>query len=208
VGLESGSDAVLRRTRKGCTARQAIDGGRRVVDAGLELSEYVIPGLGGRVQAEEHARETARVLNAIDPHFIRLRSLAVPEGSPLAEEVSRGEFEWPWETEVVREIRTLVERLEDVRSTVVSDHALNLLMEVRGTLPGDKPVMLAVLDQFLSLSTDQQEIFIVGRRSGILRDLGEMRDPVRRRWAADRRARLLDQGKLEPVLRGLVRRFI
>jgi radical SAM superfamily enzyme YgiQ (UPF0313 family) len=89
IGLESGSDEVLRLVQKGVTAREQIEAGRRVKAAGMELSEYVMPGLGGRLLSGEHATETARVLRAIDPDFVRLRSLAIPPGSPLQAQCER-----------------------------------------------------------------------------------------------------------------------
>ncbi len=68
--------------KKGVTAAKQIEAGKRVIDAGMDLSEYVMPGLGGRKMWKEHAVETARVLNEINPHFIRLRSLRVPGRVP------------------------------------------------------------------------------------------------------------------------------
>jgi radical SAM superfamily enzyme YgiQ (UPF0313 family) len=81
IGLESGNDKVLEFMKKGVTGAQHIEAGLKVKAAGLSLSEYVMPGLGGTTYWREHAIDTARVLNKIDPHFIRLRTLAVPAGS-------------------------------------------------------------------------------------------------------------------------------
>jgi len=83
IGLETGHDPLLKLMKKGVTAAQQIEAGQKVVAAGMELSEYVMPGLGGQQMWEEHARNTARVLNKINPHFIRLRSLRVPSRVPL-----------------------------------------------------------------------------------------------------------------------------
>ncbi len=208
VGLESGSDHVLKSVRKGCTAERHIVGGRRVIEAGLELSEYVMPGLGGRALSNEHAVETARVLNEIDPHFIRLRSLAVPRGVPLAQMVRSGKFELLREIEIVQEIRTFVEHLDGIGSYLASDHILNLLMEVEGKLPEDKPRILACLDHFLALPTDEQNTYIIGRRSGLFRCPDDVRDPQRRKWAEERARRLADEGRFEETVRDLMRRFV
>ena len=83
IGMETGHDPLLEIIRKGGTAALHIKGGRKVVDAGLELSEYLIPGLGGREMSDGHARDSARVLTEIDPHFIRLRSLTLGPKIPL-----------------------------------------------------------------------------------------------------------------------------
>lgn len=78
VGMESGSDRVLQFVKKGVTAKKQIEAGIKVIEAGMELSEYFMPGLGGKELSEDHARESARVLNEVNPHFIRLRTLRVP----------------------------------------------------------------------------------------------------------------------------------
>ncbi len=114
VGLESGSDEVLAYVRKGVTAAQQIEGGQRVVAAGIELSEYVMPGLGGRRLSRENALETARVLNAINPDFIRIRSLALPAGTGLREKWEQGEFERPSDEEMVHELRLFIEHLDGI----------------------------------------------------------------------------------------------
>ena len=83
AGLESGSPAILSACRKGVTPEQAIEGSRRAIEAGFELSLYVLCGLGGEDAWEEHAVESARVVAAAVPHFLRLRSLALLRGTPL-----------------------------------------------------------------------------------------------------------------------------
>lgn len=179
VGMESGSDQVLKFINKGVTAQQHIEAGRRVKKAGLSLSEYVILGLGGREWAREHPLETARVLNAIDPDYIRLRSLTVVKGTPLYEKMRSGEFVEESEEETVRGERLLIEHLNGIRSNLVSDHSLNLLEEVNGRLPEDKTTMLKVIDRFLELPDREKHNFILGKRWGMYRVPDDMRDPAR-----------------------------
>ncbi|MBI2877446.1 MAG: radical SAM protein [Candidatus Tectomicrobia bacterium] len=176
LGLETGCDALLHYVQKGATAQEMIEGGRRVVEAGLSLSVYVILGLGGQAMWREHAVETARVINQIGPDFIRFRTLCVREGTPLREKLERGEFILLPDEEIVREERLLLERLEGIHSQVVSDHISNLLEEVMGRLPEDKEPMLSVLDRFLALSAEEQQIFMVGRRGQVFRCLYDLQD--------------------------------
>jgi radical SAM superfamily enzyme YgiQ (UPF0313 family) len=124
LGLESGDDEVLRRVKKGATADEMIEAGRKAKEAGFELSEYVMPGLGGRGASRQHVQGTARVLNAIDPHYIRVRSLMLVPGTPLWDEYTGGEFEPLSRHEVVAEIGALIEGL-DVTSRVCFDHMAN-----------------------------------------------------------------------------------
>ncbi len=90
VGMESGSDRVLALVQKGVDAKRQIVAGRKVIEAGMELSEYIMPGLGGKELSEDHARQSARVLSEINPHFIRLRSLRIPSRAPLFQVMRSG----------------------------------------------------------------------------------------------------------------------
>jgi len=83
AGMESGSATVLELIRKGLTPEEIVTGGRHVMEAGLELSEYIMPGIDGRSMSEEHARQTAHVLNQVRPHFIRVRTFAMHPLSPM-----------------------------------------------------------------------------------------------------------------------------
>ena len=180
IGLESGSDAVLGLVRKGVDKRSQIKAGRKVKKAGMELSEYVMPGLGGKAFSREHAIETADALNQIDPDFIRLRTLAIPRSLPLAEAQGDGRFVKLNDSEMVREIRLFVDHLDGIGSMIVSDHILNLFEEVQGRLPEAKPAILAVLDRFLALPDQDQVRFQVGRRLGLFSRLADINNPKRR----------------------------
>lgn len=144
LGLESGDDKVLADVKKGVTAEEMIQAGLKVKEAGISLSEYVILGLGGKGRSEQHAEATARVLNRINPDFIRVRTLALRPNTPLEERHRRGEFQLCTPEEILREERRLIEALE-VTSEFVSDHITNYLM-VEGKLPQDKEQMLKIID--------------------------------------------------------------
>jgi len=180
IGLESGSDNVLKFVKKGTTAAKHIDAGVKVKEAGITLSEYVMPGLGGKRWWEEHALETARVLNEINPDFIRLRSLRIPPTAPLYQDFVSGRFEPLSDDEVVREIRLFIKSLEGITSTLTSDHIINLLEEVEGTFPQDKEKMLSVIDRYLNLPEREKLLYRLGRRGGTLRCLDDLKDPVLR----------------------------
>jgi radical SAM superfamily enzyme YgiQ (UPF0313 family) len=124
VGLESGDDELLRYMDKGVSAAEHIEGGRKAIEAGFELSEYVMPGLGGKAGSERHAVETARVLNEINCHYIRLRPLVPRNRTPLFELYRSGEFQLLSPHEELMEIKLLVEGLE-VESRLCFDHMRN-----------------------------------------------------------------------------------
>lgn len=173
IGMESGSDNVLKMINKGVTAEEHISSGKKVIDAGFELSEYYMPGLGGRQYAEENAYETARVLNAVNPSFIRIRTTTPVPGTPLHEMMSRGDWDPMTEKEKVREIYNMVSALEGITSYIQSDHMMNLIEDANGRLPGDREAILAPLDRFLKMDLDDQECFISARRTGSIRLLAD-----------------------------------
>ena len=150
VGLETGDDELLLYVQKGATAEEMVLGGRKAIEAGFELSEYVMPGLGGRERWEQHALGTASVLNAINPHFIRLRTFGVAPGTPVEEKHQRGEFTMQSTEGLLIEVRTLIEALDVTSDFVVSDHVMNRYMwGADGKLPQDKNRMLETIDSFL-----------------------------------------------------------
>ena len=181
IGLESGSDAVLQLMKKGVTAAEQIEAGKKVKEAGISLSEYWMPGLGGKALSKEHALETARVLNAINPEYIRIRSLRVPERIPLYQLVAEGTFQPLTDDEMVEEIRLMIDHLEGITSTITSDHIMNLLEDVSGTLPQDKGKMLAGLDAYLQLPEEERLVYRFGRRGGAYRSVRDMKDLVLKR---------------------------
>jgi len=177
VGLETGYDFLLEYMHKGVTAAEHVEAGKRIVESGIELSEYVILGLGGKKWWREHAVETAKVLNLINPHFIRLRSLKVLPEMPLQKEIDEGDFALQTEEEMIVEERLLIENLNGIDSTFMSDHILNLLMEIEGQLPDEKAKMLETIDAFLSLPPDEKINFRLGKRAGVYGSLRDMSDP-------------------------------
>ncbi len=150
VGLETGDDELLEYVKKGATAEEMITGGRKAIAAGFELSEYVMPGLGGKERWKQHAEETARVLNEINPHFIRLRTLGLAPNTPLYEKNRQGEFTLQsWEGLFI-EVRTLIQNLEATSQLVASDFVSNFyLPQIDGKLTEDKDRMLRALDNAL-----------------------------------------------------------
>ena len=175
IGLETSYDPLLAYMGKGCTAKNHIDGGKKVKEAGISLCEYVMPGLGGKKMSKEHALETARVLNEIDPDYIRLRSLHVSPIIPLWTKLQDGDFELQTEDEVVMEIAVFIENLQ-VTSYFKSDHILNLLMEIEGRMPEDKERCLNIIDKYLSLPEEERLNFKVGRRVGLYNSLADLND--------------------------------
>lgn len=150
LGVESGSDAVLRAVRKGVDAAGMLEAGRRITAAGFDLWAMVLIGLAGQGEASRaHALDTAALINAMRPrHFSALTYL--PErGTVLGDAAARGEFRLLTARQALEETRLLLERLEVEPLHFTSDHASNYL-PLKGGLPEDKARLLSLLDGALS----------------------------------------------------------
>ncbi|MDR1490654.1 MAG: radical SAM protein [Desulfovibrio sp.] len=151
-GMESGHDPLLSKVCKGTSMEEQIRGGRAVRAAGIELSMYYLAGLGGAEMSGSHAADSAAVLNAVNPEFIRVRTFTPMPGTELGEDCRSGRFIPLDAHATLRELRLLIERLEG-DGLFLSDHWLNFA-DIRGRLPKDKERMLKAVDEALALPDD------------------------------------------------------
>ena len=145
MGLESGCDEVLKLMRKGHMSDEIVAMGQKVRRNGIALSVTAITGLGGPELLEQHAIETAKAFNAMNPEYIGMLTLMVEPGTPLYDWVRDGEFQLLTQPQVLRETRLLVENLDSPGSVFRMNHASNYLV-LKGTLNQDKEVMLRTID--------------------------------------------------------------
>ena len=128
LGIETGNDDLLKRVRKGATAEQIVEGGRKALRAGLRMSVFIILGLGGVEGSHEHAKDSARVVNAIDPQFLATLTLMVgPDARAYEEKVMGGGFRLLDGKQSLQELRWFVEDLELARCKFGTEHASNYL---------------------------------------------------------------------------------
>ncbi|MFC1893107.1 radical SAM protein [Chloroflexota bacterium] len=162
VGLETGDDELLEVIDKGVTSEQHIVAGKKAKEAGFEFSAYVMPGLGGPTGSEQHAKNTARVLNEINPDYIRLRPFVPRPNTPLLEEYQRGELQLSSPHERLRELEILIEALT-VTSRVCFDHMMNAWRKESGALlftqdyegykfPEEKRMVLELIEEGLRVN--------------------------------------------------------
>ncbi len=169
VGLETGDAKTLQFIQKGVTPDEMIEAGNKAKEAGFEISLYILLGIGGMQRWEEHADNTARVLNEIDPRFIRVRNLLPQPGSPLFDMKARGAFTVPPPDRILEEEKRILEGLE-VTSEFLSDHISNYL-PVNGKLPDDKCTLIRLLDQGLDNLRKDPSLAAGYRRKESLRHL-------------------------------------
>ena len=212
VGLESGCDAVLKRMKKGVSSLKQVEGGQKVVAAGISLCEYLMPGLGGREFSERHALDSAAVLSAINPAYIRLRTLALRAKSPLLAQSREGLFTELSEDEVVAEIALLVANLH-CSSYLVSDQMSNLLYGVEGQLPQDKEKILEVIDAYLRKPEPERMVLRLRQRQrsflAVYGSLPEdLEEQVEQAWDALRRGTPEAVTKVDAAIAALKEGFV
>lgn len=167
-GFESGSDRVLELIDKGVASEQEITAGKNIREAGIELSVYFMPGIGGKALSEENATETARVISEINPDFVRIRTAVIKEGSELWQEYLEGSYQLCSDNDKLLEIRLLIEKVKNCTGMLASDHIINLLQDIQGSLDTDRQKMLSVIDEYFRMPECRQKIFQLARRSGLV----------------------------------------
>ncbi|WP_020588474.1 radical SAM protein [Desulfobacter curvatus] len=148
MGLESGDDKVLEAIRKGADADKMITMGKKLKKAGIKVSVTVLLGLGGRKGSLDHARETGRVLTAMDPDFVGALSLMLIPGTELHDQYEKGEFELPGAEEMLTELGAMIAATNLTDGLFHANHASNYL-PIRAHLPQDKEKTLELISQAL-----------------------------------------------------------
>jgi radical SAM superfamily enzyme YgiQ (UPF0313 family) len=149
MGIESGDDKVLQKVGKGVTHQEMVEAGRKVKEAGITISVTVILGLGGVEGSKEHALETAKVLNEIDPDYGGALTLTMVPVTPLYEQWEQGEFHLISPIQSLEELKTIIDNSNFTNCFFSSMHASNYF-SVRGTLPRDKERMLKEIEGVLA----------------------------------------------------------
>lgn len=176
VGLETGDDEILKIVRKGVTSAEQIDGGKKAMAAGFQLSEYWMPDLGGRERWRQHAENTARVLNEINPNYIRSRPFVPRQGTEIFEDYEQGRLHISSPHERLHELQLMIEHL-NVTSNVCFDHNMNSWTNRQGGLlfhmdyegykfPEEKPLVLELIREGLAVDEsrhiDIKELIAMG----------------------------------------------
>ena len=147
LGVESGDQVVLDRVRKGTTCEKLVQAGHMVKKAGILLSVTVLLGIGGKERSKEHAIATGRILTAMDPDYVGALSLIVVPGTPIYEEIERGDLVLPNPFELIEELGVMIAHT-DMHGLFFSNHASNYL-PVKARMPEDKESTLRQIREVL-----------------------------------------------------------
>jgi len=159
LGVESGSEKILKAINKGVTREEMVKAGKKVVEADIELSITLISGIGGKIDSYEHAIESAKIINEINPNYVGLLTLIVEEGTPLYEDVKNGKFNLLSPREVLLETKKMVENLNVDNCVFRSNHASNYVA-LKGTLSQDKDLILSQIEEGLQIANlEEKDLF-------------------------------------------------
>lgn len=150
TGMETGDDITLQRIKKGVDAQGIIEAGLKLKEAGITVSEYYLVGVAGVERSTEHAVNSARVLSAFSPDYIRLRTFIPMAGTPLYEEYQNGSFKLLSPHQALKEIGILLENLNCNGSLLLSDHISNHY-NINGQLPADRERMINDVKKALTI---------------------------------------------------------
>lgn len=146
LGLESGSDEILKRVNKGATSAEIILAGQKAKKAGFQLSVTILSGLGGLELSQEHAIETGRAITEMKPDFIGEMTLNIIPGTKLYEQQKAGTFVMPDPVDILEETKLLIQNIDDEGAVFRSNHVSNYV-NIRGTFNEGRQDMIRQIDQ-------------------------------------------------------------
>ncbi len=144
VGCETGDDELLELIAKGETFESSLAALGKIKAAGMRSSVMLLNGLGGKILSEQHARNSARLINLTQPEYLATLVVSFPHGVRRFQENFKGRFEPLGQTDLFREMEILLAELELEKTTFRSDHASNYLV-LKGELSADKERLLKMI---------------------------------------------------------------
>ncbi|MCF4175750.1 radical SAM protein [Vibrio sp. McD22-P3] len=141
IGCESGDDEVLAKVKKGETFESSLAALNKIKAAGMKSSVMILNGLGGPILSEQHALNSAKLMNAAQPDYLSTLVVSFPFGEERVAAEYNGDFRQLTQPELFKEIKLLLEHLQLDKTIFRSDHASNYLV-LKGVLGKDKEALL------------------------------------------------------------------
>ena len=161
LGVESGNDSVLRRVKKGATAQDMVEQGRKVRRSRITLSVTVLLGLAGKELSRAHAMDTGRVLTDMDPNYVGALSIMPIPGTEMYEQEKQGNFHLIAPKDMLRELRLMLQHTDLSSGLFFANHASNYL-PIKARLPKDKERAIASIEEALEDRLDLKPEWLRG----------------------------------------------
>lgn len=159
VGIESGDDKTLKLINKGINSDKQLNALKKAKTAGLRLSVMILNGLGGRAYSTQHAENTAKLLNQLQPELLSFLTVSFPRSFEFFKSKLNEQFEALSPLELAKEVKLLISKLELKHTVFRSDHVSNL-MPLKGGLGRDKQRLLSELDYIIDHISSMNEGYI------------------------------------------------
>jgi radical SAM superfamily enzyme YgiQ (UPF0313 family) len=148
LGVETGDDEIRKKINKGSSAQHCLEMGKRVKNAGIQLTVTLLLGIAGKEKSLDHARVTGELISAMDPDYASALTVILIPGTPLWEEYQRGDFQMPDERGLLMEMKEMIAHTNLSCGLFSSSHASNYL-PIRARLPEGKQEVLDLIDAAL-----------------------------------------------------------
>ena len=148
VGCESGDDEVLELIDKGETYQSSLDALTKISLSGIKSSVMILNGLGGTKLTEQHAVNSARLMNATQPNFVSTLVVSFPLGMKRFQD-RFPDFKTLSQRMLFEEIHRFLNQLELEKTIFRSDHASNYLV-LKGILNKDKEKLMLQTEQAIN----------------------------------------------------------
>lgn len=146
MGIESGSEEILKDINKGATRDEIIQAGKKIKESDIKLSATIISGIGGKEKTNLHAKDTGSIISIIKPDYVGVLSLMIEKNTEIEEKVKNGELEILSSFEILKEIKEILKNINtDEKIIFRSNHASNYV-SLKGTLPIDKDRLIEDID--------------------------------------------------------------
>lgn len=157
MGVESGSDEVLKDINKGVSSKELVKASKKVKEAGIVLSVTVIAGIGGKEKSKIHAIKTGEIISQMAPDYLGVLTLMVEEETDLYSRIMNREFQLLSDKEILNETKLLIESINVTETTVFRcNHASNYF-SLRGNLPMDKENLIKQITYYENVNSLKQE---------------------------------------------------
>ena len=155
LGVETGNEDLLKKINKGATYAQIVEAGRRIKNAGINLSVTVLLGIGGIKKSVAHAFDTAKILTEIDPDYVGALTVMVVPGTPLHEDYISGRFVLPDTFGFLRELEIMIAHSDFTNCFFTSNHASNYL-SIRARMPEEKEKTVCMIHHVIQSGDNRQ----------------------------------------------------
>ncbi|WP_195972331.1 radical SAM protein [Clostridium thermobutyricum] len=146
MGIESGSEEILKDINKGATRDEIIQAGKKIKESDIKLSATIISGIGGKEKTNLHAKDTGSIISIIKPNYVGVLSLMIEKNTEIEEKVKNYELEILSSFEILKEIKEILKNINtDEKIIFRSNHASNYV-SLKGNLPIDKDRLIEDID--------------------------------------------------------------